>query len=177
MRTKLGTAVFFYNGACLFSAGTVLFSASTVMAQQSVMQQCGAQWQAAKAANTTNGQSWPQFLAECRKTVAATPAATTSPAAVAPVAAASAVATTPVPATAPAKPVPPAAATPAGAAPAAIAPSSTVPTSNGRAQEQSRIKTCGEQWKVYKASGQVQPGESWPKYWSDCNKRLKAQGQ
>ncbi len=28
---------------------------------ESVMKQCGAQWQAAKAAGTTNGQTWPQF--------------------------------------------------------------------------------------------------------------------
>ena len=33
---------------------------------ESVMKQCGDQWQAAKAAGTTNGQTWPQFLAQCR---------------------------------------------------------------------------------------------------------------
>jgi hypothetical protein len=33
---------------------------------QSVMKQCGDQWKAAKAAGTTNGQTWPQFLAQCR---------------------------------------------------------------------------------------------------------------
>jgi hypothetical protein len=31
------------------------------------MKVCGAQWQAAKAAGTTNGLTWPQFLAQCRE--------------------------------------------------------------------------------------------------------------
>ena len=31
-------------------------------ATKSVMKQCGAQWQSAKAAGTTNGATWPQFL-------------------------------------------------------------------------------------------------------------------
>ena len=31
------------------------------------MKVCGAQWQAAKAAGTTNGETWPQFLAQCRE--------------------------------------------------------------------------------------------------------------
>jgi hypothetical protein len=34
---------------------------------QSVMKQCGDQWKAAKAAGTTNGLTWPQFLAQCRE--------------------------------------------------------------------------------------------------------------
>ena len=33
---------------------------------ESVMKQCGDQWQAAKAAGTTNGETWPQFLSQCR---------------------------------------------------------------------------------------------------------------
>jgi pyruvate/2-oxoglutarate dehydrogenase complex dihydrolipoamide acyltransferase (E2) component len=33
---------------------------------QSVMKQCGDQWRAAKAAGTTSGQTWPQFLSQCR---------------------------------------------------------------------------------------------------------------
>ena len=33
---------------------------------ESVMKMCGEQWQAAKAAGTTNGETWPQFLAQCR---------------------------------------------------------------------------------------------------------------
>ncbi len=33
---------------------------------QSVMKLCASQWKDAKAAGTTGGQSWPQFLAQCR---------------------------------------------------------------------------------------------------------------
>ena len=36
---------------------------------ETVMQQCGEEWQAAKANGTTNGETWPQFLKQCRRTV------------------------------------------------------------------------------------------------------------
>jgi hypothetical protein len=42
---------------------------------QSVMKQCGAQWQAAKAAGTTGGATWPQFLKSCRAQLASTTSA------------------------------------------------------------------------------------------------------
>ena len=42
-------------------------TASNVGAAQSVMKLCVAQWKDAKAAGTTGGQSWPQFLAQCRR--------------------------------------------------------------------------------------------------------------
>jgi hypothetical protein len=35
---------------------------------------------------------------------------------------------------------------------------------------------CGVEWKEAKAGGKVAKGMTWPKYWSACNKRLKAQG-
>jgi hypothetical protein len=41
-------------------------TASNVGAGQSVMRLCASQWKDAKAAGTTAGQSWPQFLAQCR---------------------------------------------------------------------------------------------------------------
>jgi hypothetical protein len=41
-------------------------TASNVGAGQSVMKLCASQWKDAKAAGTTGGQSWPQFLAQCR---------------------------------------------------------------------------------------------------------------
>ena len=45
------------------------------------MKQCGDEWKAAKANNTTNGMTWPQFLSQCRtqKAGAATPAAAPAP--------------------------------------------------------------------------------------------------
>lgn len=37
-----------------------------------------------------------------------------------------------------------------------------------------RQKKCGAEWKEAKAAGKVETGMTWPKYWSACNKRLKA---
>jgi hypothetical protein len=45
--------------------GLALATANAANAQ-SVMKQCGDQWQAAKTTGATNGQTWPQFLKDCR---------------------------------------------------------------------------------------------------------------
>jgi hypothetical protein len=37
-----------------------------------------------------------------------------------------------------------------------------------------RQKQCGAEWKAAKKEGKVEKGMTWPKYWSACNKRLKA---
>ena len=39
-----------------------------------------------------------------------------------------------------------------------------------------RQKKCGAEWKEAKAAGKIEKGTTWPKYWSACNKRLKAGG-
>ena len=67
---------------------------------QSIMKECGAEWKAAKANNTTNGMTWQQYLAQCRAQKAAAPAAAPAPAP-APV---PAQASLPKPAPAPTKP-------------------------------------------------------------------------
>jgi hypothetical protein len=69
------------------------------------MKQCGDEWKAAKANNTTNGMTWPQFLSQCRaqKAGAATPAAAPAPAPAAAPAPAPAAAPAPAPAPAPAQ--------------------------------------------------------------------------
>ena len=46
---------------------------------KTVMKQCGEQWQAAKANGTTNGQTWPQFLKQCRAQLASTGGTTAPP--------------------------------------------------------------------------------------------------
>ena len=51
---------------------------------ESVMKQCGDEWKAAKANNTTNGQTWRDFLKDCRARHAST--AATAPAAATPAA-------------------------------------------------------------------------------------------
>jgi hypothetical protein len=49
--------------------------AAAAPAHESVMKQCGDQWKAAKAAGTTNGQTWQEFLKSCRAQTASAPAA------------------------------------------------------------------------------------------------------
>jgi hypothetical protein len=36
-----------------------------------------------------------------------------------------------------------------------------------------RMSKCSAEWKQAKTSGKTAPGETWPKFWSACNKRLK----
>lgn len=66
----------------VFLAGVASLSlASPAAAANNVMKECGAKYQAAKAAKTLPaGQTWNQFLAQCRASMTAT-AATPAPAA------------------------------------------------------------------------------------------------
>ena len=61
--------------ALLFAGGLGLASTGAAQAQ-SIMKQCGDDWKAAKANNTTNGMEWREFLKQCRgqKEGAAAPA-------------------------------------------------------------------------------------------------------
>ena len=85
-------------------AGGVWLASAPANAE-SVMKQCGAEWKAAKANNTTNGQTWTQYLAECKTRHASAEATPASAPAAAP---------SPTPTMAPA-PKPAAAASPTGA--------------------------------------------------------------
>jgi len=74
-----------FGCAALFGLG--LIALGSPVNAESVMKMCGEQWQAAKAAGTMNGETWPQFLAQCRaqqKAGAATAAPTVAPAPAAP---------------------------------------------------------------------------------------------
>ena len=51
--------------ALVFAGGLALASTGAAQAQ-SIMKQCGDDWKAAKANNTTNGMKWPEFLKQCR---------------------------------------------------------------------------------------------------------------
>jgi len=64
--------------SALFLAGAMALATTGAAEAQSIMKQCGDDWKAAKANNTTNGMTWQQFLAQCRaqKQGAAAPAAT-----------------------------------------------------------------------------------------------------
>ena len=177
--------------AVLASAAALAGAFATPAGAQSVMQQCGQQYQAAKAANTLNGMSWNQFRSECATRLKATPAAATTPA----VPATPAVAAAPAPAPAPANPLKPVAPVAPAAKPAvapaatpAVAPAAPAatpmttaggkPMSAGRAAFVTRERQCGTEWKANKVTLVAQtPGLTWPKYLSQCNTRLKAAGQ
>jgi hypothetical protein len=169
------------TAVALVMAGAGLLLAAPASAQ-SVMQQCGQQYQAAKAANTLNGQTWNQFRTECAARLKAQPAV--APAAAAPTPATPAAASNPLkPAPAAAVPAAPAPAAAAPAAPAATAPATTAEKpakalSPGRAAFVARERQCGTEWKANKVTLKAQtPGLTWPKYLSQCNARLKAAGQ
>jgi hypothetical protein len=49
------------------------------------------------------------------------------------------------------------------------------PASSGLTAARERMRKCGAEWKEAKAAGKIEKGQTWPKYWSACNKRLKAQ--
>jgi hypothetical protein len=121
------------------------------------MAECSAKYKAAKTAGTLNGMKWNDFRkAQCGSEASAAPAA--------------------APASAPA----PAAAAPAPAAPAASAATATEPgkkpMSAGRQAMITRERACGADWKAAKAAGKIPAGQKWPQYWSECNKRKKAEG-
>jgi hypothetical protein len=52
-------------------------------------------------------------------------------------------------------------------------PKAEKPLSPAQAAMRDRQKKCGAEWKTAKAAGKIQKGQTWPQYWSACNKRLK----
>jgi hypothetical protein len=143
----------------LITSGILLaaLSSAPLPAHAKTMKECAAQWKDMKAANQTAGMKYRDFSKQCMSGEAA-PAAETAPAAgTAPAAAA------------PAPAAPPAAATTPAAAPAAK-------PSPGHEAMVARERACGADWKADKAAGKIQVGMKWPQYWSECNKRKKAEG-
>lgn len=45
----------------------------------------------------------------------------------------------------------------------------------GQLAGRERMRKCAAEWKATKAANKVEPGMKWPKFWSQCNKRLKEQ--
>ena len=101
----------------------VLVGMAGAASAETVMKQCGDQWQAAKANGTTNGETWPQFLSQCRAQLKGAGSAA---------------------APAPAPQQQSGSLFPWNPAPATTA----APASN-----QSVMAACGEQWKQAKAAG------------------------
>jgi len=141
-----GRPMFIMCSAAILSI--MALSAAPALAQQKTVKACQEEWQANKAANQANKITEKAYVAKCR-VGSGTPAAATPAAA-------------PAPSTAP--------------APAPAAKSTTAKPTDGRQAEYARERACGKDWKADKAAGKVPAGMTWPKYWSDCNKRKKAMG-
>ena len=46
----------------------------------------------------------------------------------------------------------------------------------GRQAMYARERACGKEWREEKAAGRIEKGQTWPKYWSACDKRMKEKG-
>ncbi|QGM96342.1 hypothetical protein [Methylocystis parvus] len=163
----------------LVAMGLGVAVSGEAVAQANVLKECGSRYQAKKAANELAGQSWQDFLKECRASLAepaaAAPAAEAKPAEAAKPAETAA----PAPAPEPAKPAetakPVESAKPAEVAKPAEAEK---PAADTKAATQSRQKKCAAEWKEKKAELlKADKKLTWPKYWSACNKRLKEAGE
>eukprot|EP01037_Dinobryon_pediforme_P007357 gene7357-7425_t len=148
---------------------------------QSVMKQCSEAYQAAKAANQLNGETWPQFLSHCSvgrsvKTEASPKVeAVPAPSAAAPVVNPASPAATP--AAAPAIPAAvPGAVSTSNSTPATLAVTPPADPAAPTTPATSRQKLCGAEWRANKDTLKVQYG-TWPKFWSACNLRMKSTGK
>jgi hypothetical protein len=133
---------------------------ATSASAENAMQVCGAKYREAKAKNTLlAGQTWNQFLAQCRTTLPPAPAASPSSASLArkgPTDGASGAATATASAT------------------TAAAPARTRTVTPGMLAARDRQRRCATQWRADKAAGKVPAGQRWPQYWHECNTRLKS---
>ena len=164
------------GAAAAASFSLMLALASPAVAQQNIMKDCGAEYQAAKAANTLAGKDWNAYLTECRVRHAAQP--TAQPAAQTPAHTPAPHAAQPAaqPATsAKAAPAPAAKTAPGDAGPA-VFPRAVDPKYAKEPQSKQHMKTCVDQYKANKASN-ANGGMRWIErgggYWSECSKRLK----
>lgn len=153
-------------------------SAPAVSAKSAIQTECSAKYQAAKAANTLNGQTYNQFYKQCAAEAKAAggtaPAAPTTPAAApaAPAAPAKPVEAA-VPPANPAVKLPPAAAAAAGSP---VFPSAVSPSLASEKPGKQRFETCLAQYHANEATN-ANGGLKWIQkgggYYSECNKKLK----
>jgi hypothetical protein len=137
------------NSRCLILVAVLACAAALAPAAQAkTMKECAAEWDKMKAANQTGGMKYRDFSKQCMAGGAA------------PVGAAPA----------------PAAPTTAAPAPAAGAGTPSAAGKTGRQAMVARERACGAEWKADKAAGRIPAGQKWPQYWSECDKRKKAQG-
>jgi hypothetical protein len=138
------------NSFCSLLTAAIVFGLAfggpTAAKAESVMKACASQWKQAQTTGATGGQSWPQFLAQCRTNQ--TSSAST-------------------PASAPA----PAPTTQSGSLfpwSQSSAPASATASNVGVGQSVMRL--CASQWKDAKAAGTT-GGQSWPQFLAQCRTR------
>src|SRR5689334_9839592 len=138
------------NRFCLIVVAVLASAAlAPIAAQAKTMKECAAEWDKMKAAKQTGGMKYRDFSKQCMAGGAAPVGAAPAPAG---------------PATA--APAPPAGTTAAKPATGA----------SGRQAMIARERACGAEWKADKAAGKIPAGQKWPQFWSECDKRKKAQG-
>ncbi len=176
----MGIAVSHAAAGLFALAVGVVAGSEAAYAQANVLKECGSQYQAAKAANELAGQSWQDFLKACRARLAeqAKPAeekpAEAKPAEAKPETPPPAAAEAP-PAAKPVEPPPPVTQAKPPQAPVTEA---AKPAADAKTAMRERQKKCAAEWKAKKAELKKAGSKmTWPKYWSDCNKRLKAAGE
>ena len=144
----------------VFGALGLAIASVPAQAKNKTVKECEAEWKAAEAAKTTGGKKRADFIAACRQEEAAAPAA--APPAPAP--APKPMATAPKPMATTPKPMeqPPATGKKSG--------------SPGREAYLARLHGCSAEWKADKANGTRPAGMKWPKFWHECDQRMKAKG-
>jgi hypothetical protein len=137
----------------VIAAGIAIAAACFVTAQpaqaQSKFKECATQWNAAKAANQTEGKTYREFQKSCMAKSGDGKSSDLAKQAGAP----------DVKADKPAK----------------TKSAKAKKTSVGREASNERRRACGAEWKADKAAGKVADGMKWPQYWSACNKRKKGE--
>ena len=158
---------YFIGVVCAAVAGSLVMLSVPATAQQKTEKQCREEWKAAGGKKAT-GKTEKDYVAGCHVTAGAKPAA--------PAAAPAAGAKPAAPAAAPAAAAPEKPAPAATAKPPAPKSTSTPKATGGREAMIARERACGKDWKADKAAGKIPQGMTWPKYWSECDKRKKAEG-
>ena len=130
-------------------------------AQAATMSECAAQWKAAKAAKQTEGKTYREFSKACMgggkaSTEASTKADPATKSDLAKDAGAGEVGKK-------------------SSAKKTDKADAGDKTPARKSSAASRQKACGVEWKADKAAGKVEKGMTWPKYWSACSKRKKAE--
>jgi hypothetical protein len=163
-----------------FVAGLVM----TPALAESIEKQCSVKYQAAKAANSLNGQTWNEFYKQCAAELKGAPASGAAAPAAAP---ATTEAAPPAPekhrkkkeeATAPAAPAAAPAATEAAPAPSGpiVFPTAVSPSYASQTPAKQRFHTCLDQYhtnKTTNSNGGLRWIEKGDGYYSECNKKLK----